>query len=125
MLCKLYYHTGVSGKSLEASSQLVSGYARFALIDGSISETYTLLQGTRQGGVLSPWLFLVFIDDFIHELSTSKLGIAINSLHYGSPMFADDLTMLSRLKSGLGRMLQNWHGIIRGCGGLILTWVNL
>ncbi|CAB4026160.1 Hypothetical predicted protein, partial [Paramuricea clavata] len=62
--------------------------------------------GTRQGGVLSPWLFLVFIDDLIEELKNTKAGSFLGSLYFGLPMFADDLTMLSRLKSGLDRMLK-------------------
>jgi hypothetical protein len=44
----------------------------FVFIGGKASRTYNLHQGTRQGGVLSPWLFLVFIDDLIEELKTPK-----------------------------------------------------
>ena len=67
---------------------------------------YEVEQGTKQGGVLSPWLFLVFINDLIRELNNTKVGVIVNGVYFGLPMFADDLTMLSRMKSGLDRMLE-------------------
>ena len=36
-------------------------------------------------------------------------GIVIHNLHTGSPMFADDLTLMSRLKRGLDSMLAQAH----------------
>ena len=36
-------------------------------------------------------------------------GIVIHNLHIGSPMFADDLTLMSRLKCGLDSMLGQVH----------------
>ena len=69
-------------------------------------------QGTREGGVLSPWLalFLVFIDDLIEDLQSLDAGVSLHTVHLGSPMFADDLTLLSRTKSGLDKLLQtSWE----------------
>ncbi len=43
--------------------------------------------------------------DLIEELSNIKAGIFIDTVYFGSPMFADDLTMLARMKSGLDKML--------------------
>ena len=37
-------------------------------INGIYSRIYDLRQGTRQGGILPPWLFLVYINDLIYEL---------------------------------------------------------
>ena len=67
------------------------------------------MQGTRQGGVLSPWLFLLFIDDLIKELESLSARIMIYNSYVGSSMFADDLTVMSRLKNGLDCMLVQLH----------------
>jgi hypothetical protein len=77
----------------------------FVIVEGKSSRIYELGQGTRQGGVLSPWLFLVFIDNLIEELSYIKSGTCINTVYFRSPMFADNLTMLACMKSGLDKML--------------------
>ena len=74
------------------------------------SRTYMIQQATRQGGVLSPWLFLVFIDDLIEDLQSLDAGVSLHAVYLGSPMFADDFTMLSRTKSGLDKLLQtSWE----------------
>ena len=106
MLFKLQYNKGIAGKTWRLIKNWYIDMKEFVFIGGKASRTYNLYQGTRQGGVLSPWLFLVFIDDLIEELKNTKAGIFLGSLYFGSPMFADDLTMLSRLKSGLDRMLK-------------------
>ena len=61
---------------------------------------YNILQGVRQGGVF---------DDMISELEKLSTGIVIQNLFVGSPMFADDLTLMSRLKPGLDNMLVQVH----------------
>ena len=78
----------------------------FVVEEGKSSRIYEVKQGTRQGDVLSTWLFLMFINDLIGELNNTKVGVFINGVYFGSPMFADDLTMFSRMKSGLDRMLE-------------------
>ena len=65
-------------------------------INGIYSRIYGLSQGTRQGGILSPWLFLVYINDLIYELENTCWSVFLYKKYVGFPMFADDLTLLSR-----------------------------
>lgn len=109
MLYKLFQSVGISGKCLRIIKLWYTGMREMVCIDGNYSKCYNILQGTRQGGVLSPWLFTVFVNDLISILQRTGLGIVIHDMYYGSPMFADDLTMLSRLKSGLDQMLKSLH----------------
>jgi hypothetical protein len=81
----------------------------YVFFNGKRSRQYNILQGDRKGVVLSPWLFLLFIDDMISELEKLSTGIVIQNLFVGSPKFADDLTLMSRLKRGLGNMLVEVH----------------
>ena len=57
----------------------------------------------------------MFINDLIRKLNNTKIGVFINDVYFGSPLFTDDLTMLSRMKSGLDRMLEcTWEYSISG-----------
>ncbi len=51
--------------------------------------------GVRQGGILSPYLFSVFVDELLSKLSESGLGCFINCSCYNSFMYADDLILIS------------------------------
>ena len=109
MLFKLYYNAKIVGKSWRLIKSWYSDLKEYVFYQGACSRQYSILQGVRQGGVLSPWLFLLFIDDLIKELQKLSTGIAIHNLYTGSPMFADDLTLMSRLKRGLDSMLAQAH----------------
>lgn len=107
MLFKLYQNMGIKGKCLKIIQHWYTGMKEMVRIDDCYSRCYNLLQGTRQGGVLSPWLFTVFVNDLISFLQgTAQTGVVLYGMYYGSPMYADDITMLSRLKNGLDRMLK-------------------
>ena len=109
MLFKLYHNAKIVGKSWRLIKSWYSDLEEYVFYQGARSRQYTILQGVRQGGVLSPWLFLLFIDDLIKELQTLSTGIVIHNLYIGSPMFADELTLMSRLKRGLDSMLVQVH----------------
>jgi hypothetical protein len=45
------------------------------------------------------------LNDLITLLHAARVGVVVYGMYYGSPMYADDLTMISRLKNGLDLML--------------------
>ena len=52
----------------------------------------------RQGGVLSPVLFSIYIDDFIRQLRVSGYDVHIGSLYLGYILYADDIAFLSGMQ---------------------------
>ena len=71
----------------------------------AISSYVTLQCGVRQGGILSPALFSVFINDVIVRLHKSSLGCHIRNLCLNTFMYADDLLLLSITIHDLQSML--------------------
>jgi hypothetical protein len=59
------------------------------------SYTFMLGSGVRQGGVLSPILFCIYVDCVVQNLESSKLGCWIGDLYIGCIMYADDLVLIS------------------------------
>ena len=62
--------------------------------------------GVRQGGVLSPILFTVYVDDLILELKTSGYGCEINGCYCGCVFYADDILLMAASLAHLEKMLQ-------------------
>ena len=72
---------------------------------GKRSDIFRITNGTRQGSVLSPLLFSVYLDDLIKDLRKLSLGCHIGGLWYGACGYADDLVLLAPNRDVLQRML--------------------
>src|SRR6266496_1339402 len=72
---------------------------------GAYSEKFSLRAGTRQGGVLSPALFSVCIDDLLCKLTSSGFGCCIRQQFFSACMFADDILLLSISLADLQQLL--------------------
>ena len=72
----------------------------------AFSSCFALRNGVRQGGVLSPILFAVYVNDFVEKLSFNKLGCYIGDMFIGCIVYADDIILLSSSLSMLQRMLR-------------------
>ena len=74
---------------------------------GSVkSEKFRISNGTRQGSVLSPTLFAVYLDDLLVELRQHGLGCHIAGLWAGAVGFADDLLLMAPSRGAMAKMLQ-------------------
>jgi len=63
------------------------------------------MNGVKQGGVLSPVLFCVNIDDLLVRLSNANVSCFIGSNYVGALAYADDLVLLAPTASALRKML--------------------
>jgi hypothetical protein len=76
------------------------------LYKGFYSDWFSVLQGTRQGGVWSPFLYLCYINDLIKDLVALDIGFSIADDSYCAPTVADDMLLLSLSRKSLQVMLK-------------------
>ena len=69
------------------------------------SKEFKVAAGVRQGGILSPILFNLYVDDLIIELKHKGDGCYVLNCFVGCIMYADDLILLSPSVTGLQNML--------------------
>jgi hypothetical protein len=63
--------------------------------NGVNSSSFTILNGVRQGAVLSPSLFNLYIDNLFNDLSQSGYGCEIQDLYFGCFGYADDIALVA------------------------------
>ena len=73
--------------------------------NGECSSTFTVGNGVKQGGVLSPVLFTVYLDVLIDELRKKSLGCHFYGHFVGCFIYADDITLLAQSRDALNIML--------------------
>ena len=75
------------------------------LYNNCVAVHFVLLCGVRQGSVLFPLLFSVYVDDMIRLLKQSGYGTYIGSQFIWTVLYDDDTTRLSGSCQGLQKML--------------------
>lgn len=73
---------------------------------GFVSDEFRTSNGIRQGGVISPVLFCIYIDELLTRLERHGEGCWVGNQFYGAIGYADDLTLLAPTVSGLSKMIK-------------------
>jgi len=72
---------------------------------GVMSNYFTALNGVKQGGVVSPILFCIYIDDLLLSLARSGVGCYIGLNFVGAIAYADDIVLISPTPFAMRRLL--------------------
>lgn len=73
--------------------------------ENATSTSFSVKNGTRQGGILSPVLFNVYIDELSILLSNVNAGCFINNVCYNHLIYADDTVLLAPSATALQQLL--------------------
>ena len=84
--------------------------------NGVKSNSFKVQNGVRQGAVLSPALFSLYINELFRKLENSGFGCYINKQFYGITGYADDLVLLSPDLTGLQCMLNLTKDVLDDLG---------
>ena len=76
---------------------------------GFSSKCFSAANGVPQGGIISPWLFNIYIDDLSISLSNANAGCKFGGMYVNHFSYADDMAILSPSASGLQKLLNIWQ----------------
>lgn len=78
-------------------------------VNESETDWFDVTTGLRQGCLLSPLLFNLYINDLVFSIKSSCNSIPIGGENVSLLMYADDLVLLARNENDLKKMLLKLH----------------
>ncbi|XP_063891874.1 uncharacterized protein LOC135117211 [Helicoverpa armigera] len=79
-----------------------SNYVRWM---GECSDEYRMECGVRQGGLTSPTLFNLYVNELIEELSSANVGCSVDGVFINNISYADDMVLLGPSVSSVRSLL--------------------
>ena len=67
----------------------------------SLPSKFDVTSGAKQGGVLSPLLFSVYLNNLFCQLRDQNIDCHMNSHFVGAVIYADDITMLGPTRNSV------------------------
>ena len=107
MLTKLK-KAGIGGHLFRAVASMYQTVEGYIQVEDAASERYQIETGLREGSVLSPILYSIFINDLLTELYNAGEGVCIagdHSCRVDVIGYADDIVLVSATAEGLQRQL--------------------
>jgi len=81
-----------------------------------LGNSINILIGSRQGGISSPFLFNIFYQDLVEELSRTVGGINIDNCSHNTFCYADDVLLTSKTITGLQNVIDVVERYIKAHG---------
>ena len=105
---------GIGGRLFNVKENMYSKSSVCIKLDQGLSPEFETNIGIKQGCVISPTLFKLFLNDLPDNLSTNEIdAVELNHKQVKCLMYADDIALISRSKEGLQCCLNKFHDYLR------------
>ena len=105
ILKKTLFEEGVAPDLWNIVDNLYSRMSSKVKWQGECSESFAIGQGVRQGSILSPHLYKMYVNPLLEDLKRNALGACIGTIYTGCLAVADDFLYLSNCPDELQVML--------------------
>lgn len=95
------YMLGVKGKTWRMLLNSYQGMVSNVVQDGKVSDVIPIRQSVRQGSILGPWYYLLYIHELAVNLITSDYVARVGQVKSGAVLQADDLALAALTANGL------------------------
>ena len=87
--------SGVDGHFYKSVKAMYTHTESCVKLNGMCTDFFGTTSGVRQGGVLSPTLFSIFINDLVEYLGGLNLGTNIGESQIFALLYADDIALIA------------------------------
>ena len=83
--------------------------------DDTYSQWFSVLAGVRQGGILSPSLYCLYVDELVSIRKSLDVGCYVLDVFLAALLYADDMAVLAPSIKGLQALLDK-------CNDFCVEW---
>jgi len=108
---------GVGGRLLSGVKAFYRDASACVKIKGEMSECFKIKAGMRQGCVMSPWLFNLFMDGVVREMKAKvgnvgvEMSIDKSKWKLNTILFADDTVLLAESEKDLQKLVNEFSTV--------------
>ena len=102
---------GIKGKFFNSLKSIYENVNCSVRINGHYTDWFDVSSGLKQGCLLSPQIFNLYLNDLTLDLEEAGLGIDIDGVNVSTLLYADDLALVAETEDNLQRLLDilsNW-----------------
>lgn len=100
------HEIGIKGKLWRCMNNYYEDNQCQVLINNTRTKPFPVKAGVRQGGVTSPILYSIFMNDLIQDIKDSEIGVKIGEKIIGCLLYADDIVLLAETQKDLHLLLK-------------------
>ena len=99
---------GLNGKIFQSLKSLYSNVNCCVRVNGYMTDWFPVLSGYKQGCLLSPLIFNLFVNDLTEALDSTGLGISMEGMteKLNMLLYADDLALIADSEENLQKLLE-------------------
>ena len=100
---------GIKGNFLKIVTSLYDKVKSCVRGNNSLTDIFPCSRGVRQGCLLSPVLFALYLNDLNRHIKASSKGVLVDDIPVHSLLYADDLVLLGKDRKDLQSQLDALH----------------
>ena len=105
LLYKLSTIFNIHGRLFSTLSTIYESSSSQIRINGLLTDHFDVTSGVKQGDIISPILFSMFLNDLATGVKDLNCGIDINGFNLSILLYADDIVLMAPDEQSLQKML--------------------
>ena len=105
LLYKLVNTFNIHGRLFNNLSNIYSSSSAQIRLNGKLTPSFDVISGVKQGDIISPVLFSMYLNDLATGIKELNCGIDINGFNFALLLYADDIVLTAPDEESLQKML--------------------
>ena len=97
---------------MSAIHDIYSSVLSSVKVNGKFSYWFDVTNGLKQGCLISPFCFNLYLNDLIQEINSIGRGIQIGDKHINMLCYVDDIVLVVSSEHGLQKLLDMLIGVV-------------